>query len=167
MPNPAMNENVPNDLESLSESGDVQSGSPLPWGARSRGEGVNFSIFSRHATHVRLEFYDGQRPMRTPSRVIEFDPVRHRTGDVWHVWVRGVASGQLYAYRVDGPYRPEEGHRFNPHKLLFDPFANAITGLDNWDFAPARGYDPSSNLADLSLSTLDDAGVDAEVRFHA
>jgi len=158
MPKLATKENMPNDLEALSESGDVQAGSPQPWGARSRGEGVNFSIFSRHATRIQLEFYDGPADA-SPSQVIEFDPVRNRTGDVWHVWVRGIASGQLYAYRVDGPYRPEEGHRFNSRKLLFDPFATAITGLENWDFTPARGYDSSSNLADLSLSTLEDAGA--------
>ncbi len=157
MPKLAMKENNPNDLEALSESGDVQEGNPIPGGARSRGEGVNFSFFSRHATRVRLEFYNGAVDA-TPSRVIDLDPIRNRTGDVWHVWVRGIESGQLYAYRVDGPYRPGEGDRFNSHKLLFDPYATAITGIDNWDFTPARGYDSSSNLADLSFSALDDAG---------
>ena len=74
------------------------------------------------------------------------------------MWVRGIESGQIYAYRVDGPYRPGDGDRFNSHKLLLDPYATAITGIDNWDFTPARGYDSSSNLADLSFSALDDAG---------
>jgi glycogen operon protein len=87
------------------------------------------------------------------------DPVRHRTGDVWHVWVRGIPAGQLYGYRIDGPYLPEEGHRFNPHKLLLDPYARALAGVENWDFPAARGYDSSSSLTDLSFSTIDDAGT--------
>ena len=158
MPDLAVREKLANEIDPPSESGDVQAGSAQPWGARSRGEGVNFSIFSRHATRIQLEFYDGPADAK-PSRVIQLDPVRNRTGDVWHAWVRGITSGQLYAYRVDGPYHPSEGHRFNSHKLVFDPFATAITGLDNWDFTPARGYDPASNLTDLSFSTLDDAGA--------
>jgi len=58
--------------------------------------------------------------------------MRHRTGDTWHVWVRGIAVGQLYGYRIEGPYQPEEGHRFNPHKLLLDPYASAIAGVKDW-----------------------------------
>ena len=77
---------------------------------------------------------------------------------MWHVWVRGIAAGQLYGYRVEGPYQPENGHRFNPHKLLLDPYARAITHVRNWDFSAARGYDSSSRLADLSSSSIDNAG---------
>ncbi len=67
--------------------------------------------------------------------------------------------GQLYGYRIEGPYQPEEGHRFNPHKLLLDPYARAIAGVKDWDFSAARGYDSSSRLADLSISTVDNAGT--------
>jgi glycogen operon protein len=139
--------------------GDVQTGNPLPiGGAHEQGGGVNFVLFSRHATGVRLEFY--QNPDDSfPSRIIDFDPVRHRTGDVWHVWVRGIPAGQLYGYRVEGPYLPEEGHRFNPQKLLLDPYARAIAGVENWDFPAARGYDSSSRLNDLSFSAVDNAGT--------
>jgi len=146
-------------LAAPSEVGDVRAGNPLPiGGAHQQGSGVNFVLFSRNATGVRLEFY--QKPEdSSPSRVIDFDPVRHRTGDVWHVWVRGIPAGQLYGYRVQGPYLPEEGHRFNPHKLLLDPYARALAGVENWDFLAARGYDSSSSLADLSISTIDDAGT--------
>ena len=142
-----------------SEVGDVQTGNPLPiGGAHEQGGGVNFVLFSRHATGVRLEFY--QNPDDSfPSRIIDFDPVRHRTGDVWHVWVRGIPAGQLYGYRVEGPYLPEEGHRFNPQKLLLDPYARAIAGVENWDFPAARGYDSSSRLNDLSFSAVDNAGT--------
>jgi isoamylase len=115
-------------------------------------------LFSRHATGVRLEFYQNPDDS-SPSRIIDLDPMRHRTGDVWHVWVRGIAAGQLYGYRVEGPYLPEEGHRFNPHKLLLDPYARAIAGVENWDFLAARGYDSSSSLTDLSISTVDNAGT--------
>jgi len=137
---------------------ELRSGTPLPFGAHRYGEGVNFALFSRHATRVLLELYES-REASSPSRVIDLDPARHRTGDVWHVWVRGLAAGQLYAYRVDGPYQPDEGHRFNAHKLLLDPAATAIAEVKNWSFEAARGYDSSSNLADLSFSTVDDAGT--------
>jgi isoamylase len=138
---------------------DIQAGNPLPiGGAHEQGGGVNFVLFSRHATGVRLEFYQNPDDS-SPSRIIHLDPVRHRTGDVWHVWVRGIPAGQLYGYRVEGPYLPEEGHRFNSHKLLVDPYARAIAGVENWDFPAARGYDSSSSLADLSFSTADNGGT--------
>jgi glycogen operon protein len=139
--------------------GEIQSGSPLPiGGTHQQGDGVNFVLFSRHATRVHLELY--QHPNdSSPTRIIDLDPVRHRTGDIWHVWVRGISTGQLYGYRVEGPYLPAEGHRFNPHKLLLDPYARAIAGVENWDFPAARGYDSSSRLLDLSLSTVDNAGT--------
>ena len=141
-----------------SERGEVQAGNPLPWGAHQRGDGVNFALFSRHATRVRLELYQNADDS-IATRIIELDPVRHRTGDVWHVWVRSIPAGQLYGYRIEGPYQPEQGHRFNPHKLLLDPFARAIAGVKNWDFLAARGYDSSSGLTDLSISTVDNAGT--------
>ncbi|MGA7202790.1 MAG: glycogen debranching protein GlgX, partial [Candidatus Cybelea sp.] len=87
------------------------------------------------------------------------DPAHHRTGDIWHVWVGGIGPGQLYGYRVDGPYSPREGHRFNVHKLLLDPFATAITQLPHWDFSPARGDAPPSPDGETSPSTVDDAAA--------
>jgi isoamylase len=141
------------------EENEIQAGNPLPIGGTHQlGDGVNFVLFSRHATAVRLELY--QRPDdSSPSRIIDLDPKRHRTGDIWHVWVRGIPAGQLYGYRIDGPYRPEEGHRFNPHRLLLDPYARAIAGVKDWDFSAARGYEASSPLKDLSISTIDNAGT--------
>ena len=142
-----------------SEVGEIQSGSPLPiGGSHAQGNGVNFVFFSRHSTGVRLEFYQNSHDS-SPRKIIQLDPVHNRTGDVWHVWVRGVRGGQLYGYRVEGPYLPEEGHRFNPHKLLLDPYARAIDGVEKCDFLAARGYDSSSKLADLSISTIDNAGT--------
>ena len=145
-------------LRATSERGDVHSGVPLPLGAFHEGDGINFALFSRHATTVWLELYDHTEDA-TPSRRIELDPVSHRTGDVWHVWVRGVTLGQLYAYRVDGPHRPERGHRFNPHKLLLDPCATAVTKPAQWDYIAALGYDPAAPERDLSLSQVDSAGA--------
>jgi glycogen operon protein len=119
---------------------------------------VNFALCSRHASRVQLELF-AQPEDATPTRVIALDPARHRTGDVWHVWVAGLRPGQLYAYRVDGPYQPAAGHRFNVHKLLLDPFATAIAPVPHWDFRPARGYDPAVPEPDLVCSTVDDAGA--------
>jgi len=154
----AIEQNQTGGFAAPSEKGEVQAGNPQPWGAHQNGDGVNFVLFSRHATRVRLELY--QNPDDPfPTKIIELDPVRHRTGDVWHVWVRGVPPGQLYGYRIEGPYQPEEGHRFNPHKLLLDPFARAIAGVKDWDFSAARGYDSCSSLTDLSISTVDNAGT--------
>ena len=142
----------------VSEGTDVRVGLPLPLGTYPRGEGVNFALFSRHASRVRVEFFD-QSGDATAARVIDLDPERHRTGDVWHVWVEGIRSGQLYAYRVDGPYHPTDGHRFNVNRLLLDPFATAITQSTHWDFGPARGYDPAAPEADVVCATVDNAGA--------
>jgi len=142
----------------VSEHTEVRKGVPLPMGTHESGGGVNFALFSRHATRVRLEMFD-QPADAKPARVIDLDPARNRTGDVWHVWVEGIRPGQLYAYRVDGPYQPEQGHRFNFNKLLIDPFATAITPLPDWNFGAARGYDSSAQQQDLVSSKLDDAGA--------
>ena len=147
------------ELEALPEESDVQSGTPLPIGGpHQQGDGVCFVLFSRHATRIRLELY-AHADDSSPTRIIALDPMRHRTGDIWHVWVRGIAVGQLYGYRVEGPYQPEEGHRFNPHKLLLDPYARAFAGVEKWDFPAARGYDSSSRQTDLSISIVDNAGT--------
>jgi isoamylase len=145
-------------LAQVSEPFAVRKGVPLPMGTHQYGRGVNFAFFSRHATRVRLEFFDSPADSR-PARVIDLDPTRNRTGDVWHVWVEGIGPSQLYAYRVDGPYQPKEGHRFNFHKLLLDPFASAVSQLPNWDFGLARGYDPSAPKRDLVCSMSDDSGA--------
>ena len=145
-------------LAEVSEQTGVRRGVPSPMGAHESEGGVNFALFSRHASRVRLELFD-QAADAVPARAIEFNPGRNRTGDVWHVWVEGVRPGQLYAYRVDGPYEPGEGHRFNVNKLLLDPFATAISPLPDWDFGPARGYDVSAPMRDFVCSKIDDAGA--------
>ena len=154
----AIKQNESDTVSTKSEEGEVQTGNPSPWGAHRVRDGVNFVLFSRNATRVRLELYHNPDD-RSPTRIIDLDPASHRTGNVWHVWVRGIPEGQLYGYRIEGPYQPEQGHRFNPHKLLLDPFARAIARIKDWDFSSARGYDSSSALADLSISTVDDAAT--------
>ena len=145
-------------MAEVSERTEVRMGVPLPMGTHEDGGGVNFAFFSRHASRVRLELFDHPEDA-TAARVIDLDPARNRTGDVWHVWVEGIGPGQLYAYRVDGPYQPKDGHRFNFHKLLLDPFATAISRLPTWEFGPARGYDPSVPDGDSVCSMVDDAGA--------
>ena len=144
-------------LSGISERADVRAGSPLPLGIQEKGGGVNFALFSRHASRVRLELFNHPEDA-SPARSIDLDPARHRTGDVWHVWVRGIGPGQLYAYRVDGPYEPNQGHRFNFNRLLLDPFAAAVSRVPPWDFASARGYDAAAPEKDLALSKLDNSG---------
>lgn len=143
-------------ISEISERADVRVGSPLPLGTQETGGGVNFAIFSRYASRVRLELFDHPEGA-APARVIDLDSARNRTGDVWHVWVKRIGPGQLYAYRVDGPYEPSEGHRFNFNKLLLDPFATAISQLPALDFTSALGYDPSAPEQDLAFSKLDDS----------
>ena len=142
-------------IAATADRADVRTGAPLPLGTLETEGGVNFALFSRHASRVRLELFDHPDDA-VPARVIDLDAAHNRTGDVWHVWVKGIGTGQLYAYRVEGPYEPREGHRFNVHKLLLDPCASAISRLPPWDFVLARGYDPSA-LEDLAPSQLDNS----------
>ncbi|MCL4295143.1 MAG: glycogen debranching protein GlgX [Anaerolineae bacterium] len=130
------------------------SGHPLPLGATVTADGANFAIFSRHATRVWLMLFD-QPTDDTPTHEFELDPTTHRTGDIWHIHLSGLQHGQLYLYRVDGPYLPEQGHRFNRHKPLLDPYTRALTGgpTFHWDFSQSFGFDRNSPRADLSFST--------------
>lgn len=145
-------------MTEVCERAEVRRGVPLPLGAHESEGGANFALFSRHASRVRLELFD-RADDAAPARSIDLDPARNRTGDVWHVWIQGIQTGQLYAYRVDGPYRPQDGHRFNFNKLLLDPFAMAISRREHWNFGPARGYDPAAPNPDQMPSPTDDAGA--------
>ncbi|HTO22059.1 MAG TPA: glycogen debranching enzyme, partial [Spirochaetia bacterium] len=107
-------------------------GSPLPFGARPNGKGTQFSAFSRNATAVSLLLFDSPQAS-TPVREIELDPRLNRTGDVWHVQVDGAGPGAFYLYRVDGPWQPEAGHRFDPRRLLLDPYVKAVAGSFEWN----------------------------------
>lgn len=111
----------------VSDQTEVREGVPLPLGTFAFDGGVNFAFFSRHATRVRIEFFDGSEDTQ-PRRTIDLDRQRNCTGDVWHVWVGHVPFGQFYAYRVDGPDKPQQGHRFSFENRLLDPIATAIVG---------------------------------------
>ncbi|HDZ87056.1 MAG TPA: glycogen debranching enzyme GlgX, partial [Nitrospirae bacterium] len=131
----------------------VSKGYPLPLGAYLHGNGANFALLSRHATGVYLLLFDDDHG--NPSQTIELDPARNKTGDIWHIWVEGVKENQLYAYKIDGPFSPEDGHRFNKHKVILDPYARAITKQESIDIEAALAYDPRSPLKDLSFSEED------------
>jgi isoamylase len=122
-------------MSQVCETADERLGFPLPLGAYEFDGGVNFALFSRDGTRVRLEFFSAAEDS-SPSRVVDLDPVHNRTGDIWHVWVRGIRPGQLYAYRVDGPHQPEAGQRFDFERLLLDPYAMAIKRPKDHNVAP-------------------------------
>ncbi|MCP4129783.1 MAG: glycogen debranching protein GlgX [bacterium] len=132
-------------------------GIPLPLGANPHKDGIQFSIFSRHATAVSLLLFHTGEPNSSYDE-IELDPEMNKTGDIWHVWVKEVGEGQLYGYTIDGPYEPGEGHRYNRNKLLIDPYSKAVTGNFKFEHTSARGYDPESPEIDLSFSETESIG---------
>ncbi len=97
----------------------------FPLGATAVAGGVNFSIYSKSSTAMELLLFD-EVDAAVPSRVVRFDPRSDRTGHYWHVFVPGLASGQIYGYRAHGPFDPARGQRFDPEKVLVDPYARAI-----------------------------------------
>jgi len=107
----------------------VWPGSPYPLGATWDGVGVNFALFSEHATRVELCLFDS-RDAEMETLTI---PLQEQTDMVWHGYLPDIHPGQLYAYRVHGPYAPHAGHRFNPHKLLMDPYAKVVGRPGSWD----------------------------------
>jgi len=136
----------------------VENGKAMPLGAELTAAGVNFAVFSRHASAVTIIIFENENP-DSPREEIELDPCRNKTGDVWHCHIPGLGAGALYLFRADGPYIPEKGLRFNPHKTLIDPYAKALTRFDRWDIAACLGYNPGEASTDLSYSYLDDAAT--------
>lgn len=130
----------------------VWPGHPYPLGATWDGEGVNFALFSEHATTVELCLFDGPESIKESHRI----RLEERTDQVWHAYIHGLWPGQHYGYRVHGPYAPEEGHRFNHHKLLIDPYAKSIAGTVEWSDA-MFGYRIGDPQADLSFDPRDNA----------
>ncbi len=127
-------------------------GRPFPLGATWDGKGVNFALFSEHATKVELCLFDSREATAEAERI----QLREQTDQVWHVYLPDVKPGQLYGYRVHGPYEPQKGHRFNPHKLVLDPFAKAIGRDLRWDDC-LFGYKIGDPEADLSYDERDSA----------
>ena len=127
----------------------VREGRPFPQGATFDGKGTNFALFSAHATRVDLCLFDeagNEQRIELPEY----------TNEVWHGYLPEVKPGQRYGYRVHGPYAPTEGHRFNPHKLLLDPYAREIEGDLTWS-DELYGYTIGHPDADLSFDERDSA----------
>ncbi|MDB5311061.1 MAG: glgX 1 [Gemmataceae bacterium] len=130
----------------------VWPGRPYPLGATWDGVGVNFALFSENAAKAELCLFDHPDAAQ-PSQVI---PLKERTDQVFHTYLPDVLPGQLYGYRVYGPYAPSEGHRFNHHKVLFDPYAKAVGRESRWDHA-MFGYEIGHADGDLSFDVRDSA----------
>src|SRR2546423_86664 len=130
----------------------VWPGQPYPLGATWDGAGVNFALFSENARAVELCLFDSMDDERESRRVT----LTEHTDLVWHAYLPEVRPGQLYGYRVHGPYEPQAGHRFNPNKLLVDPYAKAIADDIKWDDA-VFGYSIGDEHADLSFDERDSA----------
>jgi isoamylase len=129
----------------------VEAGRPYPLGATHDGSGVNFALFSANASRVELCLF-ADRGKRELERIT----LPEHTDEVWHGYLPGLRPGQLYGYRVHGPYAPEAGHRFNANKLLLDPYAKSLQGRLVWNDAH-YGYQLGSEQADMSFDERDSA----------
>jgi glycogen operon protein len=129
----------------------VTAGQPHPLGATWDGRGTNFALFSANATKVELCLFDS-----SGRREVQRVRLPEKTDDVWHGYLSHVSPGQLYGYRVDGPYDPHAGHRFNANKLLLDPYAKALAGEFTWNDAHF-GYRTGHKTEDLSFDRRDNA----------
>ncbi|WP_296226596.1 glycogen debranching protein GlgX [Ralstonia sp. UBA689] len=123
----------------------LDAGTPSPLGAHWDGQGINFAVVSKHAEKMELCLFDDAGQHETHRLALP-----SRTGDVWHGYLAGARPGLVYGYRAHGPYRPSEGHRFNPHKLLLDPYARALSGTFVWHDA-VFGYQ-ADDAGDGALS---------------
>lgn len=130
----------------------MYTGNPFPLGSTWDGKGTNFAIYSQCATGVELCLFNNIQDETESIKV----KMTERTGHIWHVYLPGIGPGQLYGFRVNGPYDPQNGHRFNPNKLLIDPNAKAIAGTINWHDS-LFGYQLGHPDEDLSFSHDDSA----------
>lgn len=129
---------------------ETRPGRPSPLGATMDPDGVNIAVFSRYATKVLLCLFDDD------GRENQVITLPEREGHVWHGYFPGMKAGQQYGFRMDGPYDPDNGHRFNPFKLLIDPYAKQLTGHPIWNGA-LFGYQTGHKDKDLSFSKADSA----------
>ena len=141
-------------------SGDTSAGQSHPIGATVQPDGVNFCIFSRNATALDLLLFDHEDDPH-PACIIPLDPHHNKTFYYWHIFVRGLHAGQLYGYRAYGPFAPEEGHRFDPGKVLLDPYGRGVMLGDNYSREAARH--PGDNCRHAMKSVVvDPAAYDWE-----
>ena len=141
-------------------SGGLENGSSSPLGATPSPDGVNFSVFSRHATGVQLLLFNGVDDAKA-ERVVRLDPSINRTYHYWHVFVPDVRPGQLYAYRVEGPFDPSNGMRFDATKVLLDPYGRGVMVPEAYGRDGARGPGDNSGTAVKSV-VVDVAAYDWE-----
>ncbi|MDR6944068.1 glycogen debranching protein GlgX [Mucilaginibacter pocheonensis] len=132
-------------------STNILPGKPFPLGSTWDGEGVNFTLYSENAEMVELCLFDAEKSKETATIKLT-----EKTDFIWHIYIKKIMPGQLYGFRVHGPYEPENGHRFNHNKLLLDPYAKAIAGAIEWDDA-LFGYEVGHPDEDLSFSDADSA----------
>jgi hypothetical protein len=130
----------------LSPNNASNAGRSFPLGATVLPDGVNFSVFSRRATRVELLLFDHADAVH-PTRVIELDAHTHRTYHYWHAFVRGIGPGQVYAYRVAGPFDPDQGLRMDPGKVLLDPYGRAVVLPDGYSRRMASQYGEDDVIA--------------------
>ena len=133
----------------------IRPGKNSPLGAHWTGQGVNFALFSQNAEKVELCLF-ARSEDGAPVRTVE---ITYKTRNVWHCLLPDCRPGQLYGYRVYGPYDPQRGKRFNPAKLLMDPYARALTGKVDWSRGTALSYDPLKPEKDLALDRSDDGAA--------
>jgi glycogen operon protein len=124
-----------------------------PLGPTLSPDGVNFSVFSAHATHVEIVFFD-DADAQQPARVIKLRPITNRTSHYWHIFVPGIVAGQLYGYRVDGPGEANDGNRFDCGKVLIDPYGKSVSVGRNYDRSAASH--PGDNAATSMKSVVAD-----------
>ncbi|MDY2838897.1 MAG: glycogen debranching protein GlgX [Treponema sp.] len=148
----------------------TQNGCPMGLGAILTPDGINFSIYSKNATGVQLCLFDSERDKK-PAQIIDLDPLKNKTGYIWHIFICGAKKGTLYLYKVDGPYEPNNGLRFNKYKYLFDPYAKSFTSgsvFRSYNNMHKKGFAVNTNgeLQDLSdfpkCVVVDDADFDWE-----
>ena len=130
----------------------VWPGDPYPLGATWTGAGVNFAVFSAHATKVELCLFDGPDAQKESLRI----PLAEQTDMVWHGFLPDARPNQLYGYRVHGPYEPQNGHRFNPNKVVMDPYAKSVARTIRWA-DEMFGYHLGDAQEDLTMDDRDNA----------
>ena len=124
-----------------------------PLGPTLTSDGVNFSVFSAHATQVEIVFFE-HADAQQPARVIKLSPITNRTSHYWHIFVPGIVVGQLYGYRVDGPGEANDGNRFDCHKVLIDPYGKGVSVGQHYDRSAASH--PGDNAATSMKSVVAD-----------
>lgn len=140
-------------LDPAKGSSAAERGTSAPLGATVTARGVNFSVFSKHATLVELLLFSDANAAE-PSRIVQLDASGHRTYHYWHAFVPDLRPGQVYAYRAHGPYAPDRGLRFDATKLLLDPYGRAVAMPDAYDRRAAAR--PGDNTAVAMRSVVAD-----------